>query len=99
MPRINSPQKKSRTGLLHGREQTPFGSQNALFFGKDEGPQDSKRVSPTLPPFETSVSISGCQGTTGQNLHLPYLCMNTGPNYKFYSSKKRAFCEPNGVCS
>src|SRR4030088_2963399 len=67
MPRIISSQRYT-PALLHGREQTPFGSQTPL--GKDDGPQDTARVSLTLPPFETSVSLSDCQGTKEQRSPL-----------------------------
>src|SRR5216683_2755931 len=68
MPRMNSPQKY-RTILLHGREQTPFGSQTP-FSWKGRRTAGLKAGNLGTTSFEISVSVSGCQGTKLQKFRF-----------------------------
>src|SRR6266566_351841 len=85
MPRINSP-PKSRTALLHGREQTPFGSQTP-FSSKGRRTTGHSARKP-----DTSVSLLGCQGTKKQK--SPFILFVLAPRFKlqllqFVTPKRR----------
>src|SRR5580704_11455281 len=74
MPRISSP-RESRTGLLHGREQTPLGSQTPFSWKGRRTPGHSASK-PDTPPLKLAFHFQGVKEVGAKISICLILCMN-----------------------
>ena len=54
--------------------------------GKDDGPQDSKQVTPALPLLKLAFQFWGVKELSYKNSDLPHLCVNAVSNCPLKSS-------------